>query len=282
MAKLKSFVLVLLVALLTPFTTQAGKPLRVLAIGNSFSEDAIEQNLHELCEAAGMEIVIGNLYIGGCTLQRHWTNAEDSLAAYRYRKIGTDGHMEQFDKTTLATALKDEQWDYVSLQQASGVSGVSSTYEPFLTQLISFVRLYAPHSRIVWHQTWAYAQDATHPEFVNYGRSQQRMYEMICESARKAIRDHHIRRLVPSGTAIQNARTSWIGDKMNRDGYHLNLTYGRYTAACTWFEALTGRNVVGNSYAPAGMNDRTKLTAQKAAHYAVKHPWRVTRITVPK
>ena len=42
--------------------------VRVLAIGNSFSQDAVEQYLHELGEAEGYELVIGNLFIGGCSL----------------------------------------------------------------------------------------------------------------------------------------------------------------------------------------------------------------------
>ena len=46
--------------------------LRILAIGNSFSQDAIEQNLWELFDAEGIPVIIGNLYIGGCTLQRHY------------------------------------------------------------------------------------------------------------------------------------------------------------------------------------------------------------------
>lgn len=41
--------------------------LRILAIGNSFSQDAIEQNLWELFDAEGIPVIVGNLYIGGCT-----------------------------------------------------------------------------------------------------------------------------------------------------------------------------------------------------------------------
>ena len=271
--------LIALLLSLLPLCTAVGeRPLRVLAIGNSFSEDAIEHNLHELAKADGTELIIGNLYIGGCTLARHWKNASANLPEYRYRKIDTDGKTIEMQHSTLERALKDEQWDYISLQQASGISGLEESYEPYLGQLIDYIRSLSPHSRIIWHQTWAYAHDATHPEFPNYGRSQQRMYHMICQAARKAMKQHGIHTVVPSGTAIQNARGSWIGDKMNRDGYHLNLVYGRYTAACTWLEALTHHSVVGNSYAPAGMSPRLILTTQKAAHYAVKHPWKVSKI----
>lgn len=75
--------------------------------------------------------------------------------------------------------------------------------------------------------------------------------------------------IVPCGTAIQLARKSFIGDNMNRDGYHLNLVYGRYTAACTWFEALFKTSVVGNSYAPKGMSPQLIRATQNAAHKAV-------------
>lgn len=45
--------------------------LRVLAIGNSFSQDAVEQYLHELGKSEGYIMIIGNMYIGGCSLERH-------------------------------------------------------------------------------------------------------------------------------------------------------------------------------------------------------------------
>ena len=45
----------------------AQEPVRILAIGNSFSQDAVEQNLHELAAAEGIPTIIGNMYIGGCT-----------------------------------------------------------------------------------------------------------------------------------------------------------------------------------------------------------------------
>ena len=41
--------------------------LRVLSIANSFGEDAVEQNLHEIALADGHVMIIGNLYIGGCS-----------------------------------------------------------------------------------------------------------------------------------------------------------------------------------------------------------------------
>lgn len=42
-----------------------GKDIRILAIGNSFSEDAIEQYLYELALEGGDNLIIGNAYRGG-------------------------------------------------------------------------------------------------------------------------------------------------------------------------------------------------------------------------
>ena len=50
-------------------------------------QDAVEQYLWELFDAAGIEAVIGNMYIGGCPLEKHWNNAQSDAAAYAYRKV---------------------------------------------------------------------------------------------------------------------------------------------------------------------------------------------------
>ena len=63
--------------LLTPFTLFANgchannDTIKVLAIGNSFSQDAVEQYLHELGEAEGITMIIGNMFIGGTARAKH-------------------------------------------------------------------------------------------------------------------------------------------------------------------------------------------------------------------
>ena len=253
--------------------------VRILAVGNSFSEDAIEQNLHEIAAAAGVTTVVGNLYIPGCSLQRHVECSQTGEPAYRYRKVKADGTQVEAPHCRLDSALADEQWDYISVQQASHFSGDYSTYQPYLEQLVSYIRAHVKGKpRIVFHQTWAYASDAKHDGFRRYGNSQQKMYDGIVASTRRVLADLHPDVLVPAGTAIQNARTSSLGDHLNRDGYHLNLVYGRYAAACTWFEAITKKSVIGNTFTPQGITPLQKRIAQEAAHAAVKHQFEVTKI----
>lgn len=255
----------------------AQRVVKILAIGNSFSEDAVEQNLHELAEAEGIQTIIGNMYIAGCPLEKHVKNAREDAAAYAYRKVGLDGVKREQKNVSLATALSDEEWDYVCLQQSSFYSGMYETYQASLPELVQYVKERLPRkTKLMLHQTWAYAANSTHDGFKNYNNNQLTMYYAIVDAVKRASKLTGIKLIIPSGTAIQNARTSFIGDHMNRDGYHLDLQVGRYTAACTWFESIFRKNVVGNPYCPEGVNKAQWKVAQWAAHEAVKHPFRIT------
>ena len=280
----KQYTFILILLLLATFsnTAFAGKPLKLLAIGNSFSEDAIEQNLFELAAAAGHQMVIGNMYIGGCSLEKHWGNAQGNKPDYNYRKIEVDGKMTRTANYTLDKALRDEQWDYVSLQQVSQLSGMYSSFQPHLDSLIAYVRARVPATtKLIWHVTWAYAQNSTHGGFANYDRNQDKMYRAIVEGAQRLKKENaQFSLFIPVGTAIQNARTSFVGDHLNRDGFHLDLVLGRYTAACTWFECLFGTKVVGNRYAPKGLDKAQKAVAQWAAHLAVEQPFECSPIDI--
>jgi len=256
--------------------------LRILAIGNSFSEDAVENNLWELLDAAGVPAVVGNLYIGGCTLERHFNNSVADAPAYRYRVVRNGRTTERKD-TRLSEALAEEKWTHVSFQQASGLSGLYATYKPYLQDLMDYVEGFVPEgTTFLFHQTWAYAADATHPEFPVYKSDQMNMYRYIMRAVASTMEDHPgITLLVPSGTAIQNARTSALGDTFNRDGYHLDWNYGRYTAACTWFAALTGLRASDNAWKPAALDEETAAICRKAADLAVDSPFEVTPVDKP-
>lgn len=101
------------------------------------------------------------------------------------------------------------------------------------------------------------------------------MYAAICKASKMAC-DAYGMGIIPSGTAIQNAKTSWEGENMHRDGFHLNYTIGRFTAACTWFESIFGETVIGNTFRPEHLAAYRVELAQNAAHLAVKAPFSCT------
>lgn len=257
----------LLTLLLACTLPSAAKTIKVLAIGNSFSEDAVEQYLYELAHAQGDSLVIGNAYIPGCSLDRHFDNLKTGKAEYEYRKV-VGGVCANNRKVNLKSIIRDEQWDIVTLQQASPLSGVPASYQN-LAQLKRLVQSYTTnlHVRFAWHMTWAYADSSDHKGFANYDNDQRRMYTAIASTMRQVLPAVGIRQVIPSGTAIQLVRYR-MGDILNRDGYHLTYTLGRYTAACTWCEFLTGRIVDGNTYHPDTITDEQAQVCQQEAHEA--------------
>src|SRR5699024_5472361 len=135
------------------------KPLKVLAIGNSFSDDAVEHYLYDLAKADNKSIIIGNMYIGGAPIELHVRNIHQDKAVYSYRKIQQDGQKDVTPDVSIQQALKDEHWDYISLQQASPFSGKYDIIMQGLPELIDYVKTNSnPDVKIIYHQTWAYQQ----------------------------------------------------------------------------------------------------------------------------
>ena len=87
--------------------------LKILAIGNSFSVDAM-QWIYEIAEDCGVkELTLGNLYIGGCSLERHDKNTVTSAPEYIYFK-NTHGVWESKESCTILDGIKDEAWDVIT------------------------------------------------------------------------------------------------------------------------------------------------------------------------
>ena len=237
--------------------------LRILAVGNSFSDDGTEY-LPNLLEAAGIHnVILARLYIGGCSLERHCSEYYGNLHEYRYSKSGPDNKWVVTREQTLLHGLKDEPWDIITIQQASGFSGQYETISRWLPELVSIIRKECtnPAVAIVWHQTWSYARNSNHGDFPKYGNDQERMSEAIQDCVDRLCEDFGICTVIPSGVAVDMARRTRLNTAgevpascrlydLTRDGFHLSYQHGRYLAACTWFEALIrptlGISVKGN------------------------------------
>ena len=224
-----------------------------------------------LCDAEGVQVEVHNLYYGGCSLQQHAEFLIKDTAAYSHRVCTNAVPRIVKDTVTLKQALRDGRYDYISFQQASHDSGIRSTYEPWLSLLIDSVRTYQPDAQLCWMQTWAYSRDAKHPDYPRYHNDQQEMVDSIQACLQSQVITHQLP-IIPCGDAIQNARKTRLGDTLCRDGYHLNYVYGRYTAACVWYEFLTGKDVRWNPYRNPEMTAEQQNLTQQAAHEAVHHP----------
>lgn len=264
--------------------TADGSQLKVLAIGNSFSQDGVRLLPH-LARDAGIEtVVVGNMYVAGASINTHWLNAQMDEPAYVYEK-NVSGTWQSRAETTLRMALQDEDWDVITLQQASGLSGVASSYVEHnrLAWLVDYINEHTtnPQAKLAWHMTWAYQADSTHASFAHYNNDQFTMFTAITNAVQEHIVPNEaFHMVIPAGTAMQNVRTSYIGDTLTRDGYHLSTTLGRYIAGLTWLKAL-GWPIDDITYVPSETDVPRAYwpVLHEAVHKAVEAPYEVSDLS---
>ena len=248
-----------------------GKTLKVLCVGNSFARNATKV-LYQIAEAHGVEeIVLGVLHIGGCTVEKHWNNAQSEAAAYKYYK-NTTGEWKLTENATLLYGLQNEQWDVITITQGQGLYGIPKSYDGCLEELIGYINENKtnPDSQIAFHMTWAFPQDSTNERFNHYANDQMTMFQCIVDTARERILPTEgIDFLLPSGSAIQNGRTA-LGDIFSDDDrFHMGKI-GEYVCGYVWFSYLTGQSIdelkyIDPSVAPMKSSHQPILDAVNAA-----------------
>ncbi len=240
--------------------------MKVLAIGNSFSQDATRY-LHSIAKADRENFKVVNLYIGGCPLRTHYINALEDRPNYQ---LEFNGENTGFG-VSIKQALISDNWDYVTLQQVSHQSPRYETYQPYLDFLADYVRKYSPESKLLIHQTWAYAQDSSRlTQELGYEKHTD-MFADIKASYDKAAKDVNAYGIIPSGEAMQQLLKNGI-EKIHRDGFHASLGTGRYTQGLVWYQALTGNDIDNNMFREFDeeISEADILIAKKSAKAAVE------------
>ena len=225
--------------------------MKILSIGNSFSQDA-QKYLHAIAASDGVDLFCANLYIGGCNLAQHDDNLKKQCSDYDYEINGEAAQR----KISINEAVGLDDWDVVTLQQASYFSGMRDTYSPYIENLFRYVKKMLPNAEICLHETWAFEKNSDHPGFRNYDCNQQKMYDLV-QSAYYSVAADIGAPVIPVGDVIQHLRTCGGSfDSQNgimsltRDGFHLSLVYGRYAAGLTWYATLTGNKPTENVFIP--------------------------------
>ena len=280
----------------------AGKTVRLLTIGNSFSGNAT-RFLGDLAKAGGHTLVLQPMSVGGASMEVHWTKIEanekdpkDPAGLYGTRALSK----------TLA-----EGWDYVTIQQASIKSHDVETYRPFAAKLQAYVKTHAPKAELLLHQTWAYRVDD--PRFgaktakAGEPATREAMHAGLCAAYAAIAKELGVRR-IPVGDAFQLADGDpawgfkpdlafdrkaavapalpdqthslhvgwkWSAPKdgkpaaLGMDGHHANAA-GEFLGACVWYEVLFQESVLGNPFAPKDLKPEDVDFLRKAAHRAVE------------
>ncbi len=265
----------------TGVATQAAsipQSLKILCIGNSFSCDTIEHVADIALHSGVQNVKLGNLYIGGCSITKHYNNAVNNNASYEYFVNTGSGWSSTYNNTMLS-AIESEDWDWISIQHgtADGSRYAEAASYANLPNLIAYIKQHASaNTKIAFNMTWV-GEKGSHEELIySFNNETIPYYNAIAALTRDHIvPTQGIDVVSPTGTAIQNARTADLG-LLTRDGYHLSLTTGRYIAGLTFFKALTGADISGITWAPGNMNAYTKAAAIEAANNAITTPFSVT------
>lgn len=240
--------------------------MKILVIANSFGTDAVRY-LYGIARAVREKVKVVNLYIGGCSLYRHYRNmlSEEKAYAFEINGISNTGV-----RISLKEALLSDEWDTVVFQQSSPEAGCPETYEPYLSELSAYVKRLAPAAKQYLQETWTY--DPANKYFLTMPyHTREEMIPAVKSAYREAAKRIGATGLIPSMDAMRKLYDEKGGDVTYRDKHHASLGIGRYLLGCVWFMTLLGKDVEGNSFRDFDeeVSEADILLAQKLAREAV-------------
>lgn len=216
--------------------------MNILSIGNSFSCDA-HRYLHKIAKADGVELNTFNLYIGGCSLDRHYRNMLSDNKSY---VLEMNGKSTGFF-VSLKEALLNREWDIITIQQVSSKASNYETYQPYINKLIEYVRMCSPKAKIGIHQTWAYEKNSQRLNVeLGYDYPEQ-MFVDVKSAIKQASKDINADFIIPSGEVFNEMTKQGI-ENIHRDTFHASLGKGRYALGLIWYSIITKNDVLNNSF----------------------------------
>ena len=221
--------------------------ISVLMIGNSFSVDAARYT-HQISLGSDVEIELGVLYVGGCSLEQHVNFIKEGSAPYEWFINGESTSRY----ISLKEALLMKKWDYITLQQVSVYSGLLDTFYPYINQLVEYVREYQEEATLVLHKTWPYETGFENTNFEHYNYDRKTMYTCINKTYEQVSKDLGIKIIIRSGDVIEAAIEKY-GEHFHKDGFHLNEE-GRYLVALGFLHTFNNNEPIKELYVPNGFN----------------------------
>ena len=219
--------------------------IKILCIGNSFGSDCTRY-LYGAARSQGVAVKAVNLYIGGCSLYRHYRNMLSEEKAYDYE---INGFRADF-KVSLKEVLLADEWTYVFTQQCSPESGEPGSFEPYAKAVAEYVRKLNPGAKFYVHQTWTFDKGAERFKLTSYTEPESH-FEAIRRNYETMAEETGACGIIPDGEAmlaLWKNRERFGIEKVHRDGFHASYGVGRYLLALTVFGTLTGADVRNNGF----------------------------------
>lgn len=288
---------------------EEAKVLKVLTLGHSLTVDSCHM-LNLVANAEGYEsMLIGTLYYSGCPLYKHVEFLTKDEPAYNLYLSSTDTAMtapQITDGVTMKYALTFDNWDIIVMQGGGFEISENDTFTNGDIQTIQeYVNKYkADWATFAWHMPWAFPVDTdlqqtqssgtVHKNYEKYGHDRSNLYSAMTKCvADHIVTDDTFEFVIPSGTAIENALSSYLTEKdLHRDYGHAS-DFGRLIAAYTWYCKLAGIEQLEEiklekvpkqffKSIPAGMpdwvlTDHEKEMILESVNNALKEPLQMTQ-----
>ena len=238
------------------------KVLKVLTLGHSLAVDSNHMiNLVSATEGIGEyeEIMIGTLYYSGCRLSQHVAFIQSGEAAYNLYMSSTataDAPPVILKEMTMEQAVRLEYWDVIVMMGNPWEIDSASAFENGSIQAIqTFVNgiKMNPNAIFAWHMPWATPGDTEllnmyphepnshYNNALSYGFDKSAHFSAMTGCVEQYIlTDETFRFVIPTGTAMQNAWSSYLTDKdIHRDYFHAT-DFGRLMTSYVWYCKLMG------------------------------------------
>ena len=239
--------------------------LKVLMIGNSFSISCLG-HLPAVAKAYGHRLDLASLYIGGCSLERHWNNVvaastNATFKPYRFDRFVDGRCVVEKGAANIPDALVMDKWDIVTVQQASHASWDPATYHPWGDNLVAKIRELAPQAKILVQETWSYPP--WDKRLKKFGFDQVEMYARL-HDAYAAFAKKYGFGIIPVGTAAEICADR--NSLFTKPDFHFNRGEGEYLQALVWDASLFGFKInQACLYKPEGMSDERAAELMTAA-----------------
>ena len=264
--------------------------------------------LYGLLAAAGIKAKVCNLMRSSTGINLYydyWKKGEKVFQLIVHDERGTTV-MENMD---LDLALKAYNWDVYSMQNGNGPHRAGKAPQVIADELLLAHTEIINHIRKTMPLTKQYYQEFFAPDVgFNYTkylavfgkkptqmadyeistREQQKAYQKSIREFTEIVCKDFDLGIIPAGRAWDIARENPLCATMcgrlavnNGEGDYLHdgdVGGGQYLSACVWFETITGRSCIGNTFRPVYTHNGKEYTLseelvtilQQAAHQAVE------------
>lgn len=262
--------------------------LRILALGNSYTQDSTMYLWNIANECGAEDVVVGRMYHAGARLFEHLraaNNEEGYENFYLYtEQTAPNGEYSKQD-TSFDYGLTAQDWDIIVIQAwypeaCYGLNGEIANPDAnvfdkeWLNELTEIIKERATNENVELGFNMIWSQERQLSEAIpndtangnnnrfNDGDTLGDWQSIVYQTNDFVLENDDYTYLIPVGTAVENARTSYLAGirgatsasdlmgGLQRDSVHLN-DIGKYIAAMTWAKVLKPEwDVAGMSYAP--------------------------------